>query len=202
MISIKKRGVGMGKWRRYWAKKGHIPKQIVEQYRYKTIDVSDFYDDREYPLVEGEEDTTCGLWLKLFSERVQFALPSDGLHYSYSTPVEATKCNYGGVRHWFLCPNKYCRRRCKKLHMNQEGYFFCRKCLKLGYYCQKQTKVDSLINKKWALVEKLGAKDYFIADREKPKGMHWSTFNRKRETIEYLHGEANIAMVEWMGLDI
>jgi len=47
-----------------------------------------------------------------------------------------TPCNYGGKRHWFLCP--FCSRKALKLYLSPgNNYFGCRKCLQLSYRSQK-----------------------------------------------------------------
>ena len=189
----------MGKWARYWRKKGHIPKSTVGQYRHRSLDSSDLFDNGTYLFKEGEETVICGTWARVFHAEVFFALPTNDRKYSYSALVETTECNYGGVRHWFLCPNPKCKRRSKKLYMGLHGYFLCRKCLKLGYFTQTRSKLDRIIDKKWALVHQLGAKSDWVLDSERPKGMHWNTFNLIREEIEYLDGKAVRGIAEWCG---
>lgn len=58
---------------------------------------------------------------------------------SYDVYVSSTKCNYGGKRFWFICPNTNCRRQCSKLYF-KDSYFVCLKCSRLLYYNQKCSK--------------------------------------------------------------
>ena len=45
-----------------------------------------------------------------------------------------TRCNYGGYREWFECPN--CLKRAGVLYLHDDN-FKCRKCLGLGYLSQR-----------------------------------------------------------------
>lgn len=199
MISIRK--VTWESRRDTGKKKGHIRKQTVGQFRYRTIDSSDLYDNRKSPLEEGEENFAYGCWIKLFSTKAFFSTPSEGHRYSYSTLIESTACNYGGSRHWFLCPNPGCKRRCRKLYLNRQGYFFCRKCLNLAYHTQNRSKLDRIIDKKWALLRKFGADSGFLSDNLKPKGMHWKTFDSIKEQIEDLEVQAVRGIAKWCGME-
>lgn len=92
-----------------------------------------------------------------------------------------------------ICTNSKCRRRSKKLYLGHQGILSCRKCLKLAYVSQNCTPPDRALNKKWALVHKLGADSDFIT--EKPKGMHRKTFDRIRAKIEALDDQASFGML-------
>ena len=52
----------------------------------------------------------------------------------YRVNLETTKCNYGGVRHWFKCPIEIlgCDRRVGMLYKVGD-YFACRSCFDLTY---------------------------------------------------------------------
>ena len=189
----------MGKWQTYWKSKGHITKQTVEQYRYRVIDSGDLYDNRVCPFEEGEGSFAFGCRIILFSERAFFSISVDGQNLCHSAAVEATKCNYGGLRHWFHCPNQDCKRRCRKLYMNLDHAFLCRKCLNLAYFTQNRSRLDRIIDKKWGLVHELGANSDFILDSRKPKRMHWKTFDRTRERIQELDCVAMLGIAERFG---
>ncbi len=137
-------------WCHYWRKIGHVPKRRVESYR--SIDCATPYNNRKYPLAEGEENLDHGCWIRLFSDRVIVSLPNwkEG-HYAIA--VVTTPCNYGGSRHWFLCPLPKCQRRCKKLYLCNEGVFIRRTCLDLAYTTQNRCKLDRIIDKKWRLIQ-------------------------------------------------
>ncbi len=51
-------------------------------------------------------------------------------------------------------------------------------------------------------MHKLGASSDFILNSEKPKGMHWKTFDKKRELISELDHQATMGIMERFGADI
>jgi hypothetical protein len=70
--------------------------------------------------------------------------------YNYVAPLEATPCNYGGVRWWFHCPE--CDRRVRKLYMPPDGRrFLCRHCHDLTYAkAQEHDKtMDKYLRMSW-----------------------------------------------------
>lgn len=92
--------------------------------------------------------------------------------------LDETPCFYGGSRKWFLCPG--CGKRVAVLY-NSGRWFFCRHCLDLCYSCQLETPTDRLIRKQRKIRKRLHADDdLFTMVWEKPKGMHWKTFERLR----------------------
>jgi hypothetical protein len=53
----------------------------------------------------------------------------------YPIVLEWTRCHYGGMRAWFLCPVRGCGRRVAILHGSD--IFACRHCHKLAYESQQ-----------------------------------------------------------------
>jgi hypothetical protein len=107
------------------------------------------------------------------------------------TPVRITwsKCNYGGYRPWFLCPK--CYKRVAILYGGK--YFLCRHCHHLVYESQNEgnlfRQAASCMNKARKIRRRLGASenvDSCILD--KPKYMHWKTFERLKEEVWHLEG--------------
>lgn len=89
--------------------------------------------------------------------------PPEGVHLAY------TPCHYGGGRAWFRCP--HCARRVAKLYL-ANGQWYCRRSLNLAYISQSMSAVDRIHHRIAKLESRLND------DGEKPKGMHWSTYNR------------------------
>lgn len=82
-------------------------------------------------------------------------------------------CHFGGQRPYFLCPR--CRAKIEKLY--GLARFLCRSCNNLTYMCQRESASDRTLRKDWKLRAKLGGEPGMnnpIPD--KPKGMHWSTY--------------------------
>ena len=88
-----------------------------------------------------------------------------------------------GLRPFFECPG--CGRRCCLLYLAEQCA--CRRCLGLSYPVQFETKQDQGFRRAWKAREKLAPPDGRsgcgdpIPDYRKPKGMHWTTFNRLRD---------------------
>ena len=105
-------------------------------------------------------------------------------------------CNLGGQRPYFLCPR--CGRQIIKLY--GLARFLCRSCNNLAYQCQRESASDRTLRKDWKLRAKLGGEpgmDSPIPD--KPKGMHWRTYNRIVDEIyrvESIVDEHTIALVK------
>ncbi len=102
-----------------------------------------------------------------------------------------TECNFGGKRPWFLCPG--CGRRVGAL-ITDGSLFRCRHCYGLVYRSQQQCRAFRLLNKAQKIRERLGA-SLCMADpiRQKPKGMHWKTF---QHLVEQEAKFAQIACVD------
>ena len=100
-----------------------------------------------------------------------------------SISFDRTPCNYGGHRTWFLCPR--CWKRVAVLY-GAGKYFFCRHCHNLAYGSQQECKVDRLTRKARKIRQRLGAdSDLSMPIWNKPKNMHWKTFDRLRREADY-----------------
>ena len=92
------------------------------------------------------------------------------IHFDY------TSCNYGGTRSWFRCPA--CNRRIAVLYGVGRRYL-CRHRHRLPYTSQHESDADRMLRRAWAIRECLGASRNLMEPIfDKPKGMHWRTFNR------------------------
>jgi len=91
-------------------------------------------------------------------------------------PVTWTPCNYGGSRPWFLCPVSGCGRRVAVLYGG--AAFACRHCRELVYESQREQPYDRALTRAQAIWAKLGGWSTAEPFPEKPKGMHWRTYNR------------------------
>lgn len=92
-------------------------------------------------------------------------------------PLEATPCNYGGERLWLTCPRCQSRRR---VLYSVGGRFRCRQCHDLAYASTREDAHERSIRRTNRLQKRLEAvsgTDIF-AIPEKPRGMHWDTYER------------------------
>lgn len=92
-----------------------------------------------------------------------------------------TPCNFGGWRHWFVCPD--CGSLAAVLFgVSRRGNFACRVCQRLAYASEAESPIDRC----WRQQRKIEAK--LMGDEgERPKGMRTRTFDRlcrKWEAIE------------------
>lgn len=110
----------------------------------------------------------AGLWLE--------ELDTGRVHRARLT---STRCNYGGVRPWFMCPR--CGYRAARLYLRRE--LQCRDCHGLAYPSTRRDGIDRLRTKARALRQQLGGGDVAIPPR--PKGMWRTTYERLvRELVE------------------
>ena len=95
----------------------------------------------------------------------------------YPVYLDWTPCHLGGSRASFLCPAKGCGRRVAALYGG--AIFACRHCYRLAYPSQRETSSDRLARRADKIRERLGWEPGILnLGGWKPKGMHWSTFQR------------------------
>ncbi|WBV70692.1 hypothetical protein PGH42_12355 [Legionella pneumophila] len=88
-----------------------------------------------------------------------------------------TPCRFGGERPWFICPAKGCQRRVAILYSG--SIYACRHCHQLAYTSQREADYDRALRQAEKIRGKLGwDTGIFEMEGGKPKGMHWSTFER------------------------
>lgn len=102
---------------------------------------------------------------------------------------------YGGFRKFFLCPR--CHRRCMVLYGG--AYFRCRKCYGLAYASQNEDAADRTRRTAEKIRVRLGGTaDLDEPFPEKPKGMHWKTYQRLRERGERLEAQWDVGLTYMM----
>jgi len=98
----------------------------------------------------------------------------------------ASPCNFGGERLWFLCPE--CKRRVLMLYLcRRERWgmmmdaFACRRCADLCYPSQLEHSLRRAVRRAMNVRLKLGGSSNLSEPfPPKPKGMHWTTYERWR----------------------
>jgi hypothetical protein len=98
-----------------------------------------------------------------------------GQDMNYPVMIDWTPCNYGGRRAWWLCP--CCGRRVAILYSGK--MFACRQCHRLDYESTR-TAPDSKPYERADNVRRQLGWCAGVANPagNKPKGMHWKTFER------------------------
>jgi hypothetical protein len=115
-----------------------------------------------------------------------------------TVPLDWRACNFGGERPWFTCPGPGCGRRVAVLY-GPGKYFLCRHCYDLTYQSRRDNKMYRALHRAQKIREQLGGSANMMEPfPEKPKGMHWSTYER----LWWEHHEAEmeqlIGMREWI----
>jgi len=95
-----------------------------------------------------------------------------------SVPLSWTECNFGGERPWFICPGAGCGRRVAILY-GPGRYFLCRHCYDLSYQSQRDNKIYRALHRAQDIRRQLGGSANMMEPfPERPKGMHWMTYER------------------------
>ena len=110
-----------------------------------------------------------------------------------------TPCHYGGERRWFICPMRGCGKRVAVLY-GAGKYFACRHCYDLAYESQRENSYGRALRRKHKIIERLGGEisDLFYPD--KPKGMHWKTYDRLIAEAQYYEQVTEEHLAKWIGL--
>lgn len=98
----------------------------------------------------------------------------------YPVSLDMTACHMGGERVWWRCPVAGCGRRVAVLYGGR--MYACRHCHRLAYRCQREVDYDRAARRANTLRDRLGwSAGILNGSGDKPKGMHWSTFERLSE---------------------
>jgi hypothetical protein len=109
---------------------------------------------------------------------VRLSFGYDGLPRSQRVDLDATDCELGGARPWWLCPA--CARRCAIVYFTR-GAFACRLCSDLRYESQRRHGVEVLVDRAQRIRHKVrGSPDLSLPFPDRPPGMHRSTYERLR----------------------
>lgn len=112
-------------------------------------------------------------------------------------PYSYTNTNFEGSRQWFQCPS--CLKRCRIIYGGT--YFRCRHCYGLKYDSQYEHSWSRATDKSFKIRQKLGC-DGGIDDPfpEKPKGMHWKTYNQLVAEYEQGVEDWGRLCLQWLDL--
>lgn len=90
--------------------------------------------------------------------------------------IAFTPLHFGGGRRWLVCP--YCQSRRQALYI-ANTLLACRECLGLRYGSQHENRRQRAFRATDKLREALGWKPGILNPiGQKPRGMHWTTFQR------------------------
>jgi hypothetical protein len=149
-----------------------------------------------YWMRDGERVADIRVWIAGDRVRVSYRYRRNGGEWraiAENISLVTMPCHLGGERVFFLCPG--CVRRAAKLYLDSP-YFRCRRCCALPYSTQQETVLDRA-NRKASKLRKKLKDDGGIGDPiwNKPKGMHWRTYERLKAKVEEQDEIANFAFV-------
>lgn len=123
------------------------------------------------------------LEIDLRAERYHIGYHAGGEYHTLQGPLLWSELHYGGGRWWWGCP--HCARRVRVLYRPASARrFACRHCHRIGYSVQRLTHHDRLLRRSYRLFGKAGSPDGGRSHTDKPKGMHWRTFDRLCDDAE------------------
>ena len=116
-------------------------------------------------------------------------------------PVVWKPCRFGGDRPWFICSvyanGTYCGRQVTKLY-HAGRLFACRHCSRLAYASQQESAHFRGLWKAQKIRMRLGGSANMLEDfPEKPKGMHWRTYERLRRVHDAAQGRSIIGLTDF-----
>ena len=118
---------------------------------------------------------------------------------NYPVHLAWSGCNYGGQRAWWLCPAVGCGRRVAVLYGGK--VYACRHCHKLAYRTQREQPHDRAGSKADKLRDRLGWEAGILnGNGDKPKGMHWRTFDSLQAAHDAHVNQALVGMSAKLGL--
>jgi hypothetical protein len=118
-------------------------------------------------------------------------------HHDYTVELVTPPQPFGGRRWWWVCPRR--GDLVSKLYKPSGSTIFAsRKAHRLAYRSQCQSPYDRAISQAFKLRRRLGA-DGGIGDPiNKPKGMRWTTFDRKMQQIEATEAVCNAHLLRFV----
>ena len=150
----------------------------------------------------GEKIASIGLRTETDRVVLNYRSRSNGDEWqdmNYPVYLAWSGCNYGGQRAWWLCPAVGCGRRVAVLYGGK--VYACRHCHKLAYRTQREQPHDRAGSKADKLRDRLGWEAGILnGNGDKPKGMHWRTFDSLQAAHDAHVNQALVGMSAKLGL--
>ena len=117
-------------------------------------------------------------------------------------PITWTACHIGGHRAWFICSaysgGRYCGRRVALLYGAGE-LFACRCCYGLAYASQHEALHHRGLGKARKIRMQLGGSPNTLEEfPDKPKGMHWRTYDRLRRAHDIAEARSMMGLTRFI----
>lgn len=147
-----------------------------------------------------QDETTATIGLRMDGTRLALKYryrAYGGPWQDVEQPVAITwpPYRYGGRRPYFICR---CGRRVTKL-FGAGRLFLCRGCYGLAYTSQRERGMDRALTKANRIRMRLGGDPGMASSfPDKPKGMHWRTYDRLMQNVADAEDVANVHMVRFV----
>ena len=117
-------------------------------------------------------------------------------------PLDWVPCRFGGERPWFLCHGlqngRCCGRRVPYLYGGGK-LFACRHCYRLAYESQQEPARQRGLLKAQKIRERLGGNASMLDEfPNKPKGMHWRTYDRLQRRYEAADAQSLMTLTKFV----
>jgi hypothetical protein len=117
-------------------------------------------------------------------------------------PITWTACHFGGCRPWFRCTGytggRYCGRRVALLYLAGK-LFACRRCYGLAYTSQQESLWCRGLGKAQKIRMQLGGSPSMLeVFPDRPKGMHWKTYERLRRAHDLAQQKAMFGLTQFV----
>jgi hypothetical protein len=124
---------------------------------------------------------------------------SEWMSVDQRVPITWSTCHFGGLRPWFRCAvhsnGRYCGRRVAKLYAAGE-LFACRHCYGLAYESQQEPMHQRGLGRAQKIrLQMGGSQNMFEPFPDKPKGMHWRTYDRRRGAHDVAEARSTMGMM-------
>tara|TARA_R100000544_G_C2227255_1_gene61737 strand:- start:5013 stop:5651 length:639 start_codon:yes stop_codon:yes gene_type:complete len=124
----------------------------------------------------------------------------DWQELNYKVDLETTKCNFGGLRYWFRCPE--CNKRACVLYGGT--IFKCRSCHGLVHKSRNESALDQAIRRLHKEKDKLYTNDDIslydsVKWLFKPKWMRHKVFNTKKAKMLVMEAKVNALIFRRFG---
>ena len=132
--------------------------------------------------------------------RSQCAQDNEWKSVEQRVPITWTACHLGGRRPWFVCSSNSngCGRRVALLYGAGEK-FACRHCYRLAYASQQEALHHRGLGKAQKIRIRLGGSPNMLeAFPEKPKGLHWRTYDRLRRAHDLAQEHSMIGLMQFI----
>jgi hypothetical protein len=111
-------------------------------------------------------------------------------------------CRFGGERPWFVCSvasnGVYCGRLVTKLY-GAGQLFACRHCYRLAYASQQESAHQRGLGKSQKIRMQLGGSANMLEEfPNKPKGMHWRTYERWHRIHDAAEKRSTIGLMRFV----